>query len=87
MGEARINAAMSPAEPFPRPGQSPVIRFTGMLAGTYRYIDFPGAEPQLVDVTYEDGHAVVRFVDLDPEDQQEQLLASDMAGTFERAAP
>lgn len=65
-------------------GESELIRFTGMRAGRYRYIDFPGAEPQPVDVTYEDGHAVVRFLDADQEDQQEQLLATDMAGTFER---
>lgn len=77
---------MSPAERFPRPGQSPVVRFTGILAGAYRYVDFPGSEPQLVDVTYEEGHAVARFRDMEPEDSEVTLLVSDMSGSFERAA-
>lgn len=55
-----------------------------LLAGTYRYVDFPGAEPQLVEVDWELGHCVVRFHDMEPEDAGIILYAQDMAGTFER---
>lgn len=72
---------MSPERPS-RLGESPLIRFTGMLGGVYRYVDFPGAEPQLVDVTYEEGYAVARFRDMEPEDAEVTLLVSDMAGEF-----
>lgn len=75
---------MSAGERPRRPGESPLIRFTGMLAGAYRYIDFPGAEPQLVDVTYIEGAPIARFLDMELGDEGLELDARDMAGSFER---
>lgn len=64
-------------------GEQPLIRFTGMLAGRYRYIDHPGQEPQLIAVTYEEGECIARFLDAEPEDGEATLLVRDMSGEFE----
>lgn len=53
-----------------------------LLAGRYQYVDFPGALPQLVDVTYIHGEPVCRFLDAEPEDQELELDPRDMAGRF-----
>lgn len=67
-----------------RPGLAPLVPLTGLLAGRYLYIDHPGQDVQLVDVTYEDGDAVVRFLDAEEEDAEVTLLARDMSGEFRR---
>jgi hypothetical protein len=55
-----------------------------LLAGAYVYMDFPGAEPQAVDVTYVDGCPVCRFRDAEPGDEGLELDPRDMAGRFLR---
>jgi hypothetical protein len=67
-----------------KPWLPPLVRFTGMRAGRHLYFDHPSQPGQLVDITYELGDAVVRFLDVEPEDAEVTLLASDMSGTFER---
>lgn len=67
-----------------QPWHSPVVRFTGLRAGRYLYFDHPDQAGQLVDIDYELGDAVVRFMDVEPEDAEVTLLARDMSGTFER---
>jgi hypothetical protein len=55
-----------------------------LRAGTYLYVDFPGAPPQVVDVTYIEGMPVAAFRDMEPGDEGLELDPRDMAGTFAR---
>jgi hypothetical protein len=66
-----------------RPPSRPSNVSALMRPGRYRYVARKGAKPQLVDVTYELGHAVARFLE-GPQADQEQLVRQ-MAGKFERA--
>lgn len=54
-----------------------------LRAGRYQYVDFPGALPQLVEVTYIEGVPVARFLDAEPEDRDLELDPRDMAGEFQ----
>jgi hypothetical protein len=66
-------------------GMGELKRFTGLLAGRHLYQDEPGQPPQLVEVDYIEGTAYVTFLDVEAEDGEVMLQASDMAGTFKKA--
>lgn len=69
---------------------APVTRSSNVAgnlrAGTYCYVDFPGAQPQVVDVTYIEGLPVATFRDMEPGDAGLELDQRDMAGQFTRIA-
>lgn len=66
-----------------QPWHSPLVPFTGMRAGRYRYRATEDDPGQLVDFTYLDGDPTV--IVADGEDVGEVLDKRDMRGTFERA--
>lgn len=66
-----------------RPSDRPSNVAGMLLAGRYRYVDFPGAPPVEVDVTWELGECIVRFPPT-ADDEGAELLASDVAGEFIR---
>jgi hypothetical protein len=54
-----------------------------LLAGVYRYLE-PGAEPVLVDVTYELGEPVARVLDPLDEDAGAEFDPRCVTGRFDR---
>jgi hypothetical protein len=55
-----------------------------LLAGSYLYVDFPGASPVTVSVSYVDGVPVCTVLDGELEDRGLELDAREMTGRFVR---
>lgn len=65
-----------------RPWDAPLIPFTGLRAGRYRYTE--GEEVHLVYVTYDDGWAYATFLDVEDEDEGLMLPVKDLTGELVR---